>query len=137
MIEFAAAFATGGYGVMQSGWIKRGGQYVTYLYDWCDCWFTGPLPVLAEVVAPSGVSTAGQLSSNTYRLSSHELAGFGHDILETVKMDIALTSLVLAVGLVPDTSGSVAGKKSVSDIGGFTQKQAMALPRSGEGFCRA
>jgi hypothetical protein len=52
LIEFAAAFAPGRCGVIASEWFEREGQYVAEVYDWCDCWFSGPLPVLAEVVAP-------------------------------------------------------------------------------------
>jgi hypothetical protein len=54
VIDFAARFAPGGCGVIESGWFERDGRYVTELYDWIDCWFTGPLPVLAVVIAPAG-----------------------------------------------------------------------------------
>jgi hypothetical protein len=53
-IEFAAAFVPGGCGVIDSGWFERDGRYVVEVYDMIDCWFTGPLPVLAEVEAPPG-----------------------------------------------------------------------------------
>jgi hypothetical protein len=55
VIEFAAGFAPGGCGVIESGWFERDGRYVAEVYDWCDCWFSGPLPVLAEVIAPPGL----------------------------------------------------------------------------------
>src|SRR5205823_1041247 len=48
VIEFAAAFAPGRCGVIESGWFERDGRYVAEVYDWCDCCFSGPLPVLAE-----------------------------------------------------------------------------------------
>ncbi len=54
VIEFAAAFAPGGCGVIESGWLERDGRYVAEVYDWIDCWFTGPLPVLAVITAPAG-----------------------------------------------------------------------------------
>ncbi len=51
VIEFAAAFAPGGCGVIESGWLERDGRYVAEVYDWIDCWFIGPLPVLAVALA--------------------------------------------------------------------------------------
>jgi hypothetical protein len=54
VIKFAAAFAPGGCGVIESGWFERDGRYVNELCDWIDCWFTGPPPVLAVVTAPPG-----------------------------------------------------------------------------------
>ena len=60
VIEFAAAFAPGRCGVVESGWFEREGRYVAEVYDWCDCWFSGPLPVLAEVIAPPGFRPPGK-----------------------------------------------------------------------------
>jgi hypothetical protein len=54
VVAFAEAFAPGGCGVIVSDWFVRDGRYVAELFDWCDCWFSGPPPVLAEVVAPPG-----------------------------------------------------------------------------------
>ncbi|HYV38261.1 MAG TPA: hypothetical protein VE988_21440 [Gemmataceae bacterium] len=53
VIDFAAALAPSGFGVLESNWFERDGRYVVELYDWIDCWFTGPLPVLAVVTAPA------------------------------------------------------------------------------------
>jgi hypothetical protein len=54
VIEFAAVFAPSGCGVVESGWFECDGRYVTEVYDWIDCWFPGPLSVLAVVTAPPG-----------------------------------------------------------------------------------
>jgi hypothetical protein len=53
-IAFVEAFAPGGCGVIPSDWIVRDGRRVMELFDWCDCWFTGPIPVLARIIAPPG-----------------------------------------------------------------------------------
>lgn len=53
-LDFASEFAPGQCGVITSSWIQRGGRHVMEVYDWCDCWFSGPLPVLAWVIAPHG-----------------------------------------------------------------------------------
>ena len=53
-IDFASKFAPGGLGVIASPWIERDGLQVLEVYDWCDCWCTGPIPTLAEVFAPPG-----------------------------------------------------------------------------------
>src|SRR5262245_17575642 len=53
VIEFAAAFAPGGCGVLVSRWFERSGRYVAEVYDWCDCWFSEPA-VLVEVTTPPG-----------------------------------------------------------------------------------
>lgn len=54
VVAFAAAFAPGGCGVIESEWLERDGRYVAEVYDWIDCWFARPLPVLAVVTAPPG-----------------------------------------------------------------------------------
>jgi hypothetical protein len=54
LIDCAAEFAPGQCGVVASGWFERDGRYVAEIYDWCDSWFSGPLPVLGEVIAPPG-----------------------------------------------------------------------------------
>lgn len=53
VIDFAAAFAPSGY-VIETRWFKRDGRYEAEVYDCLDCWFIGPLPVLAVVTAPPG-----------------------------------------------------------------------------------
>lgn len=59
-LDFAAEFAPGGFGVIASARTEREGRRVLDLYDWCDCWFSGPIPVLARVVAPPGVPVGGE-----------------------------------------------------------------------------
>lgn len=54
VVAFADAFAPGGCGVIVGHWFERDGRYIAEVFDWCDCWFSGPLPAIAEVVAPVG-----------------------------------------------------------------------------------
>jgi hypothetical protein len=54
VLAFASEFAPGRCGVIASSWFERDGQQVMEVYDWCDCWFSGPRPVLAWIIAPGG-----------------------------------------------------------------------------------
>jgi len=54
-VDFAAAFAPNGFGVIASSWVERGGQRLVEVYDWCDCWFADP-PVLAWIIASEAAS---------------------------------------------------------------------------------
>lgn len=54
LIGFADAFAEGQCGALESGWIERDGRFVSELYDWALCWYSGPIPMLAEIIAPPG-----------------------------------------------------------------------------------
>jgi hypothetical protein len=62
VIEFAAAFAPGRCGVIVSTWFELQGRYVVEVYDWCACWCSGPVPVLAVVIAPPGFRPPDSLS---------------------------------------------------------------------------
>jgi len=55
-LDFLWEFAPNGFGVLPSSWTVQDGQYVMEVYDWCDCWFDGPHPVVATIVAPQGFS---------------------------------------------------------------------------------
>ncbi|MDB5312409.1 MAG: hypothetical protein JWO38_6611 [Gemmataceae bacterium] len=60
LIAFASSFAPGRCGVITTGWIERDGQRMTEVYDWCDCWVSGPHPVLAWIVARRGFGPPGE-----------------------------------------------------------------------------
>ena len=58
-LDFVAEFAPGRCGVIASAWSERDGRRVADVYDWCDCWFAGPTPVLARIIAPPGAPVGG------------------------------------------------------------------------------
>jgi len=60
-LDFASAFAIGGCVVVASTRQQREGRLVIDVYDWCACWYTGPIPILAEIIAPHGFRPPGQV----------------------------------------------------------------------------
>lgn len=55
-LDVVDKFAPGGCGVITSDWSERDGRWIMDLYDWCDCWFAGPHPVVARIIAPARTS---------------------------------------------------------------------------------
>jgi hypothetical protein len=59
--------------VIVSAWFEREGRYVAEVFDWCDCWFTGPRPVLAGLVAPPGFRVAAKDPATAAILVPHDI----------------------------------------------------------------
>ncbi len=57
-LRFVGEFCASQHLLIEAPWVKRDGQYVMDVYDWCDCWFTGP-PILAQIIAPPGFTPPG------------------------------------------------------------------------------
>jgi hypothetical protein len=58
-VAFVEEFAPGRCGVIASDWAEQDGQRAVEVFDWCACWFSGPIPVLARIIAPTDVPVGG------------------------------------------------------------------------------